>query len=102
MLPGRFAHVTSTTSHQDRPGWLLPTLSGYRREWLVADVVGGLSAGAVVIPQAMAYATIANLPVQARPGEELARYASLMATGMYAVAYLGVGIGVGAAIEPGR
>jgi len=64
VLPGRFAHVTSTTSHQDRPGWLLPTLSGYRREWLVADVVGGLSAGAVVIPQAMAYATIANLPVQ--------------------------------------
>ncbi|WP_429459396.1 SulP family inorganic anion transporter [Microbacterium sp. ZKA21] len=56
--------MTSTSSHQDRPGWLLPSLSGYRREWLVADVVGGLSAGAVVIPQAMAYATIANLPVQ--------------------------------------
>jgi hypothetical protein len=30
--------------------------------------------------------------VQAPPGEELARYASLMATGMYAVAYLGVGL----------
>ncbi|UYO97298.1 SulP family inorganic anion transporter [Microbacterium sp. M28] len=56
--------MTSTTSPAHRPGWLLPTLSGYRREWLVADVVGGLSAGAVVIPQAMAYATIANLPVQ--------------------------------------
>jgi MFS superfamily sulfate permease-like transporter len=43
---------------------LFPTLVGYRREWLVADIVGGLSAGAVVVPQAMAYATIASLPVQ--------------------------------------
>lgn len=31
--------------------------------------------------------------VQAHPGEELARYASLVATGQYAVAYLGVGLG---------
>lgn len=44
--------------------WLAPTLRGYRREWLGRDVVAGLSAGAVVIPQAMAYATIADLPVQ--------------------------------------
>ncbi|MEJ1087988.1 SulP family inorganic anion transporter [Microbacterium sp. Mu-80] len=44
--------------------WLAPTLRGYRRAWLGRDVVAGLSAGAVVIPQAMAYATIANLPVQ--------------------------------------
>jgi high affinity sulfate transporter 1 len=45
----------------------LPAISwlrDYRREWLAKDVVGGLAAGAVVIPQAMAYATIANLPVQ--------------------------------------
>lgn len=47
-----------------RPAWLLSTLRGYRRAWLLPDVVAGLSAGAVVIPQAMAYATIANLPVQ--------------------------------------
>ena len=32
--------------------------------WLADDLVGGLAAGAVVIPQAMAYATIADLPVQ--------------------------------------
>jgi MFS superfamily sulfate permease-like transporter len=47
-----------------RRRWWLPTLVGYRRSYLLADVVAGLSAGAVVIPQAMAYATIANLPVQ--------------------------------------
>ncbi|MCT1479206.1 SulP family inorganic anion transporter [Microbacterium sp. p3-SID336] len=47
-----------------RPPWLLSTLDGYRRRWLLSDVIAGLSAGAVVVPQAMAYATIANLPVQ--------------------------------------
>lgn len=31
--------------------------------------------------------------VEAQPGEELARYASLVATGMYAMAYLSVGLG---------
>ena len=43
---------------------LLPTVAGYRRSWILPDVVAGLSAGAVVVPQAMAYATIAQLPVQ--------------------------------------
>lgn len=33
--------------------------------------------------------------LQAQPGEELARYASLMVTGMYAVTYLAVGLGTG-------
>lgn len=46
------------------PRVLLPSMAGYRREWLMRDVVAGLAAGAVVVPQAMAYATIANLPVQ--------------------------------------
>jgi high affinity sulfate transporter 1 len=41
-------------------GWLRT----YRRTWLRADVVGGITAGLVVVPQAMAYATIADLPVQ--------------------------------------
>ncbi|SOY70421.1 conserved membrane protein of unknown function (plasmid) [Cupriavidus taiwanensis] len=41
--------------------WLL----SYRREWLRGDVVAGLTAAAVVIPQAMAYATIAGLGVEA-------------------------------------
>jgi len=42
------------------PDWI----RAYRREWLKLDVVAGLTAAAVVIPKAMAYATIAGLPVQ--------------------------------------
>jgi high affinity sulfate transporter 1 len=45
----------------------LPALTwirGYDRAWLVKDLVGGLAAGAVVIPQAMAYASIADLPAE--------------------------------------
>ncbi|MDH2416274.1 SulP family inorganic anion transporter [Nocardioides sp. CER19] len=41
-----------------------PTMVGYRREWWRGDVLAGLAAGTVVIPQAMAYATIAGLPVE--------------------------------------
>ena len=37
---------------------------GYRKDWLRLDVVAGLTAAAVVIPKAMAYASIAGLPVQ--------------------------------------
>src|SRR5215510_8606101 len=36
----------------------------YQKGWLRVDVVAGLTAAAVVIPKAMAYATIAGLPVQ--------------------------------------
>lgn len=46
------------------PTWLLPTLHGYRRGWLRADIVAGCVAGTVVIPQAMAYASLAGLPVE--------------------------------------
>lgn len=54
-----------TTGTATRPrAWLFPTLAGYHRAWLGPDVVAGLTAGAVVVPQAMAYATIADLPVQ--------------------------------------
>lgn len=41
-------------------GWL----SAYDRSWLKADLVAGLTTGAIVIPKAMAYATIAGLPLQ--------------------------------------
>src|SRR5215468_3519131 len=39
-------------------------LRGYQKGWLRPDIIAGLTAAAVVIPKAMAYATIAGLPVQ--------------------------------------
>ena len=53
---------TTTTAARWVPavGWL----GSYERDWLGNDVVGGLAAGSVVIPQAMAYATIADLPAE--------------------------------------
>jgi high affinity sulfate transporter 1 len=39
-------------------------LKEYRKDWLRFDVIAGLTAAAVVVPKAMAYATIAGLPVQ--------------------------------------
>lgn len=42
----------------------LPGILPYQRQWLRADVLAGLAAGAVIIPQAMAYATVAHVPVQ--------------------------------------
>jgi len=41
------------------PDWI----RAYRGEWFRPDLVAGLTAAAVVIPKAMAYATIAGLPV---------------------------------------
>jgi high affinity sulfate transporter 1 len=41
-------------------GWM----AAYERSWLKADIVAGLTTGAIVIPKAMAYATIAGLPLQ--------------------------------------
>ena len=43
---------------------LLDWLIGYRKEWLRPDIIAGLITAAVVIPKAMAYATVAGLPVQ--------------------------------------
>ena len=34
--------------------------ANYQRDWFAADVAAGLTAAAVVIPKAMAYATVAG------------------------------------------
>ena len=54
-------------------------LARYERPWLRADVVAGLTTAAVVIPKAMAYATIAGLPVQ------VGLYTALVPMAVYAV-----------------
>ena len=43
---------------------MLAWLRSYRPEWLRPDLLAGLITAAVVIPKAMAYATVAGLPVQ--------------------------------------
>ena len=42
-------------------GWLFGSLRGYRRSWLTADVVAGLTVWAVLVPEALAYASIAGV-----------------------------------------
>ncbi|MEV4014989.1 sulfate permease [Nonomuraea angiospora] len=38
------------------------TLTAYRREWLRGDLLAGLTVAAYLVPQVMAYATVAGLP----------------------------------------
>jgi SulP family sulfate permease len=53
---------------RDRPARLLPALDWlghYRRAWLRGDLVAALTTWALVVPQAIAYSQIAQLPPQA-------------------------------------
>jgi SulP family sulfate permease len=58
------------------PDWI----ADYRKEWLRSDLIAGLTAAAVVIPMAMAYATIAALPL------EVGLYTALIPMLIYAIA----------------
>ncbi|HEY4744205.1 MAG TPA: SulP family inorganic anion transporter [Desulfuromonadaceae bacterium] len=44
---------------------MMEWLPSYRKEWLRCDLMAGLTAAAVIIPKAMAYAAIAGLPLVA-------------------------------------
>lgn len=52
-------------------------LFNYRREWIAGDLIAGLTVGVVVIPQGMAYAKLAGLPV------EFGLYGSFMGVSIY-------------------
>src|SRR5215510_13402710 len=54
--------LAETTPRSKLP--ILDWLRDYRMDWLRLDLVAGLTAAAIVIPKAMAYSTIAGLPVQ--------------------------------------
>jgi high affinity sulfate transporter 1 len=41
---------------------LFPSLHGYRRAWLRGDLVAGLTVWAVLVPEGLAYASIAGVP----------------------------------------
>ena len=75
---------------------LAPTLRGYQRSWLRTDLVAGLTVGAMLVPQAMAYAELAGLP------PEVGFNAALLPLLVYALVggsrHLGVGPEPGTAI----
>src|SRR5260370_1222193 len=54
-------------------------LFSYQKDWLRLDIIAGLATAAVVIPKAMAYATIAGLPVQ------VGLYTALVLMAIYAL-----------------
>jgi SulP family sulfate permease len=58
---------------------ILSWLPAYQAPWLRGDLLAGVTTAAVVIPQAMAYATLAGLPV------EVGLYASLTPMVVYAL-----------------
>ena len=43
---------------------VLEWVRDYQKEWIKPDIIAGATAAAVVLPKAMAYATVAGLPVQ--------------------------------------
>jgi high affinity sulfate transporter 1 len=55
--------LTAATHRTAKPG-VLGWLLAYDRKWLSSDLIAGATAAAVVIPQAMGYATVAGLPVE--------------------------------------
>ena len=43
--------------------WLLPWTAGFQPAWIGRDLVAGIALGVVMIPQGMAYAELAGMPV---------------------------------------
>ena len=68
---------TEGQSQSDLP--IADWLFRYQKDWLRPDLIAGLTTAAVVIPKAMAYATIAGLPVQ------VGLYTALVPMAIYAV-----------------
>ena len=54
-------------------------MAGYRRRWLLRDLLAGLTIGAVLVPQSMAYAQLADLPAQ------IGLYAAILPPIAYAI-----------------
>ena len=62
-----------------KPGWLMPWRAGFQPSWIPRDVVAGIALGVVMVPQGMAYATLAGLP------PEVGLYATMGAIVGYAL-----------------
>ena len=88
-------------------------LSGYQRAWLRWDLLAGLTTAAVVVPQAVAYASLAGLPVEvglyvatvpmvAYALVGTSRPLSVSSTSTISILTAGALVEVGAAGDPGR
>jgi high affinity sulfate transporter 1 len=53
--------VSSDVANRGRPAWLAPSFARYRRSWLTGDLLAGLTVWAVLVPESLAYATIAGV-----------------------------------------
>ena len=78
-MPSLEADPAPAGPSRDRSTAPLGWLRGYHRRFLVPDLLAGLTAAAVVVPKAMAYATVAGLPVQ------IGLYAALVPPVVYAL-----------------
>lgn len=77
--------MAATTHIEKKPGGLarfipiLHWLPRYNKAWLAGDIIAGLSVWALMIPQALGYATISGVPVQ------YGLYAAAIALIVYAI-----------------
>lgn len=60
--------------------FLAPSFAGFRRSWVRPDVIAGLAVWAVLVPESLAYATIAGVP------PVVGLYAAVPALALYALA----------------
>lgn len=60
QLPGRKDAIEYSKSLFPFIYWM----PNYNLQWLIGDLVAGITVGAVVVPQGMAYAQLAELPVE--------------------------------------
>lgn len=90
---GRAATVEEAGGQSSAPITGLVLLRRYRRAWLRPDLVAGLTVGAMLVPQSMAYAELAGAPAVT------GLYASLLAPVAYALTGTSRHLGTGP--EPG-
>jgi hypothetical protein len=57
------SHDPAAAPTQARPRWrsFFPSLHGYERTWLTGDLLASLTVWAVLVPEALAYASIAGV-----------------------------------------
>lgn len=58
----RGRQTVNTTEKVKGPWVLFGSLQGYQKKWIRPDVMAGLTVWAVLVPEALAYATIAGVP----------------------------------------